>query len=1808
MTTIIRGLRLDAPSAQPGLIGALGSLPVATAGALDMSASVRDAATFGIDLDALDAANTLCEIELDDGMHLWLRPDELADDRLFERHAQRDGTIVLRPATRTQRGLGRFAARILRVFKADPVKTFGTLAREGLIDKLETAIRPALYSAANGLDRLEPFPDTAAATAPYLLMLHGTASSTAGSFGGLAQANGGQRWKQLQAYYGARMLALEHRTLSVHPLQNALDAVEALPGGARLHLLSHSRGGLIGELLARSSGGRHGFDPDELALFTDITAATDPALAVLLRRLDEALRDRRIVVERFVRVACPARGTTLVSARLRDWLTVVCNLVARLLKTATSAGLTALGAPPVAHDIAGCFFDLLKAVTLEVVRIDDIPGLHAMDPASPFIRGLINGPYARSADRLAIISGDTEGSGVFGRLKTFAVDRFFQHDNDLVVDTPSMTGGARREGPVRHAARGPETTHFSYFRESPTAERIVAGLTAAQLDGSAGFIGSEIDQAPLRAPLRTPATRSDRDDLPIVFLLPGIMGSQLECDGELVWLNHFKLIRGGFALLEYAAAGDSIKAVALDGDTYQALADFLAATHEVIPFPYDWRRPIDESAARLNTMLLDTLARIDRRKRPIRIVAHSMGGLVARAMMLRDDSAWPAICAHPQARLLMMGTPNQGSHAISLLLTGEEKLVRMLALADLRNTLHDTVRTATGFRGALDMIPSATDRDYFDQASWQELATALPAPWPLPQPDDLSAARAFRGRLDQQQLDPARVFYVAGMNSATPVGVEVVKKRILGLRLKFLATAEGDGRVPWKGGIPPGVRAWYVDAVHGDIPKHRRAHEGYRQLLEHGDTGLLPTRPISARGIPGETFEYPIEPVNFLPDQADLHAAALGRATETVTAALPALPHIDVRVQWANLRYAKFPVVVGHYVGDTIVSAERTLDHFLDEALSRRLALGRYPGPLGTALVIPNPSGALPGAVVVGLGQVQSRLSRSNLVRAIQAGVSEWAVRMLETSEECDDRPERETAAGQAPEAPPARGLVFVAVGSGAGGMPLRETGTAILDGIRSALEVLRMQRGIGEVERLRLAQIDFLELYEDRAHSLWKGLSDALGAHGNVAALAGVFGFAEGDDRVITGKDGRRRLLIEEANDWWPPLKISANGEHIVFENIGDRARAELYGVGTHTQQIDALTGEATSAYRHRDGIAKALFELMIPNDLKENLPTLDRVRLIVDTRTACYPWEIILSGGGAGALRDREGARAASDGRTGLGLIRQFSTDDFRSRPRQTENRTALVIGDPLTGGGLVQLPGAHREAGRVRELLRQASYRLADGEPRSALEILIALYAAPYQILHFAGHGVTDGLAWLARHDPAQGAAPSSTAGAPAVYSAMVIGEHQILSHMNVEQMSSVPELVFINCCHLGAINHRASSMAADFGAKFIKIGVRALVAAGWPVDDDAAELFATRFYQALLHGESFGDAVRDARQLTKAQYPDSSTWAAYQCYGDPSYRLVPAASHAGHGTSARAPRYGSPRHLAYEAIQQADSIERLRDLVALAEAHRFAADGELCAEIAERLRRLNDFDQAIHWYLKALGCEDGQMSLRGIEQFFNLSVRTTATRVGPVEGAITDIDRLIGFMEQINAHTPTTERLCLLGSAHKRKARLLAHGPARIDALERAAQAYEQAGALLGPTAHPYPLINACIFRAALNMVTGAEPHGSAARAAFTAANARKGKHPIREFWDYAVDAELILCSVYAGTRKPSATATRELVNSYQTAYRRAHDKGVYRSVIEQIEIMRELLPQTPANGMQDDVSRLRDWLNALRALVAAGAGA
>ena len=56
-------------------------------------------------------------------------------------------------------------------------------------------------------------------------------------------------WNALKLKYPGRILGLQHKTLSVSPVQNALDVARLVPEGAQLHLVSHSRGGLVGELL-----------------------------------------------------------------------------------------------------------------------------------------------------------------------------------------------------------------------------------------------------------------------------------------------------------------------------------------------------------------------------------------------------------------------------------------------------------------------------------------------------------------------------------------------------------------------------------------------------------------------------------------------------------------------------------------------------------------------------------------------------------------------------------------------------------------------------------------------------------------------------------------------------------------------------------------------------------------------------------------------------------------------------------------------------------------------------------------------------------------------------------------------------------------------------------------------------------------------------------------------------------------------------------------------------------------------------------------------------------------------------------------------------------------------------------------------------------------------------------------------------------------------------------------------------------------------------------------------------------------------
>jgi hypothetical protein len=56
-------------------------------------------------------------------------------------------------------------------------------------------------------------------------------------------------------------------------------------------------------------------------------------------------------------------------------------------------------------------------------------------------------------------------------------------------------------------------------------------------------------------------------------------------------------------------------------------------------------------------------------------------------------------------RLVMLGTPNRGSFAIPLTLTGGEKLVKVLARADFSHSLDELLSILGTFPGLYDMLP-----------------------------------------------------------------------------------------------------------------------------------------------------------------------------------------------------------------------------------------------------------------------------------------------------------------------------------------------------------------------------------------------------------------------------------------------------------------------------------------------------------------------------------------------------------------------------------------------------------------------------------------------------------------------------------------------------------------------------------------------------------------------------------------------------------------------------------------------------------------------------------------------------------------------------------------------------------------------------------------------------------------------------------------------------------------------------------------------------------------------------------------------
>lgn len=257
---------------------------------------------------------------------------------------------------------------------------------------------------------------------PYrtLLFIHGFLSN--------AQDSLPKRLMQNLAPHYDVLIAYSHPTIATGPDQNAADLIAGLPADVCIvaDIVAHSRGGLVARSLVE-------------------LVSSDP----------------RISVERVFTCGSPHGGTLLGEFHRWDRLASIGLTAASWLMAASGVATPLAFAPKLIEYLlrAGgqLFFDL--------------PGVNALDPASPFIARLnlpgdpatiYRVPYAAviaDFDPTSIVQ-----AGFRDALSEMVVDAFAGAPNDLVVNTDSMTS---IDLPLARQLSGwihkTNTNHFTYF-------------------------------------------------------------------------------------------------------------------------------------------------------------------------------------------------------------------------------------------------------------------------------------------------------------------------------------------------------------------------------------------------------------------------------------------------------------------------------------------------------------------------------------------------------------------------------------------------------------------------------------------------------------------------------------------------------------------------------------------------------------------------------------------------------------------------------------------------------------------------------------------------------------------------------------------------------------------------------------------------------------------------------------------------------------------------------------------------------------------------------------------------------------------------------------------------------------------------------------------------------------------------------------------------------------------------------------------------------------------------------------------------
>jgi pimeloyl-ACP methyl ester carboxylesterase len=315
-----------------------------------------------------------------------------------------------------------------------------------------------------------------------LLLIHGTFSSSASAFRGLAE---GEFFDRLAPFYGDRIFAFDHFSVSRTPEENARMLLQGLPTGTRkFDVVTHSRGGLVLRYLVEGS------------------RALGPLAS-------------RFALGSAVIVAAPNQGTPLATPdRWEETVGWLANLIEVFPENGFSTAIefVAEGITWLARHVTGT-----------------LPGISAMDSRGANLTQLNSFQGAPPKNYYSLVANYAPAGNIFARMADAGVDAFFSGANDLVVPSEggwkmdnTNSGGTTigcfgRGGNINGDAT--DVHHLNFFSKRETH----AFITSVLATGATGLPSIDPSrQLPTRlfrsetnnVPSQTSFTTSSSGDLP----------------------------------------------------------------------------------------------------------------------------------------------------------------------------------------------------------------------------------------------------------------------------------------------------------------------------------------------------------------------------------------------------------------------------------------------------------------------------------------------------------------------------------------------------------------------------------------------------------------------------------------------------------------------------------------------------------------------------------------------------------------------------------------------------------------------------------------------------------------------------------------------------------------------------------------------------------------------------------------------------------------------------------------------------------------------------------------------------------------------------------------------------------------------------------------------------------------------------------------------------------------------------------------------------------------------------------------------